>query len=169
MKRRSLFALFAALTLLLALVAVAGAQAPTDDEVNDVAKELFCPVCESTPLDVCPTQACEDWRGVIRTQLTAGQSKEEIMDYFALQYGDKVLAEPPRAGFTLFVWLMPIVFVAVGALVFGRYLYRIRTEDRGSGDAPTEPTPKPQPVVQQQVAPLEHYVRQIEAELRDAS
>src|SRR5687768_4143054 len=28
--------------------------APTDDDVNRVARQLYCPVCESTPLDVCP-------------------------------------------------------------------------------------------------------------------
>ena len=168
MKRRFLFALGATLTLLLAVVSVAGAQAPTDDEVNDVAKDLYCPVCESTPLDVCPTQACEDWRGVIRTQLSEGRSKTEIMDYFALQYGDKVLAEPPRAGFTLFVWVMPVLFVGIGALVFGRYMLRIRNaEDEGSDkrvSAAPAPVVPPQPA-----APLEHYIRQIEAELRDAS
>src|SRR5688572_31208544 len=42
---------------------------PTDDEVNKIAKQLYCPVCESTPLDVCPTEACRQWRDVIRTML----------------------------------------------------------------------------------------------------
>jgi cytochrome c-type biogenesis protein CcmH len=169
MKRRSLLTLCATLALLLVTVSVAGAQGPSDDEVNDVAKDLFCPVCESTPLDVCPTQACEDWRGVIRTQLTDGRSKEEIMDYFALQYGDKVLAEPPRAGFTLFVWLMPVLFVGIGALVFGRYMLRIRTAGRADDTPDAGPTPAAAPAPRQPVAPLEHYVRQIEAELRDAT
>lgn len=34
--------------------AFAQGEEPTDDEVNHIAKQLFCPVCESTPLDVCP-------------------------------------------------------------------------------------------------------------------
>ena len=38
----------------------------TDDDVNQVARELYCPICENTPLDVCETQACEDWRQLIR-------------------------------------------------------------------------------------------------------
>ena len=41
---------------------------PTDDEVNRIAKQLYCPVCESTPLDVCPTEACRQWRDLIRLQ-----------------------------------------------------------------------------------------------------
>ncbi|MFN3309334.1 MAG: hypothetical protein ACK44E_09010, partial [Anaerolineales bacterium] len=31
----------------------------SDDEVNAIAKYLYCPVCENVPLDVCGTQACE--------------------------------------------------------------------------------------------------------------
>ena len=27
---------------------------PSDDEVNAIARQLYCPVCENTPLDVCP-------------------------------------------------------------------------------------------------------------------
>ncbi|MFN2293577.1 MAG: cytochrome c-type biogenesis protein CcmH, partial [Candidatus Promineifilaceae bacterium] len=38
----------------------------TDDEVNEVARDVYCPVCENTPLDVCQTQACADWRELIR-------------------------------------------------------------------------------------------------------
>ncbi len=74
---------------------VAADDGPTQDDVNAVARQLFCPVCENTPLDVCPTEACEQWRDVIRTKLVEGQSEREILDYFALQYGDSVLAEPP--------------------------------------------------------------------------
>ena len=44
---------------------------PTDDDVNKIARQLYCPVCESTPLDVCPTEACRQWRDVIRTMLMA--------------------------------------------------------------------------------------------------
>lgn len=103
------------------------AQEPvTDDEVNDVAKGLYCPVCESTPLDTCPTQACADWRELIRTQLSEGHSKEEIYDYFARQYGDAVLAAPPRRGFNLVLWFFPIVAVLVGGFFFSRFLRELR-------------------------------------------
>ena len=98
----------------------------TDDEVNDVAKDLFCPVCESTPLDVCPTQACADWRELIRTQLAEGKSKAEIHDYFARQYGDGVLADPPKRGFNLILWILPIVAVLGGGFLFWRYLTGLR-------------------------------------------
>lgn len=138
--------------LLLLLPGRSQAQTPiTDDEVNAVARELFCPICESTPLDVCPTQACADWRELIRTQLSQGKSKQQILDYFADQYGDRVLAEPPRRGFDLIVWLLPIAAVIVGGLFFGRYLRGLQ--------APAGASPSPSS------APLDDYVARIEAEL----
>jgi cytochrome c-type biogenesis protein CcmH len=103
-------------------------QAVTDDEVNEVAKDLYCPVCESTPLDVCPTQACADWREVIREKLGQGQTPEEIRDYFALQYGPRALAEPAREGFSLAVWIIPIAAIILGGFLFTRYLRGIRVK-----------------------------------------
>lgn len=98
----------------------------TDDEVNAIAKEVYCPVCESTPLDVCETKACADWRELIRTKLAQGETKEEIFTYFAAQYGDRVLATPPARGWNLILWIWPVVAVVVGGFLFSRYLRSLR-------------------------------------------
>jgi cytochrome c-type biogenesis protein CcmH len=98
----------------------------TDDEVNAIAKQLFCPICESTPLDVCPTQACADWREVIRTKLGEGQTEEDIKAYFLEQYGARALAEPPRSGITLGVWIIPILVVTIGGIIFIRFMRKSR-------------------------------------------
>ena len=62
--------------------ALAQAPTPTDDEVNRIAQQLYCPVCENTPLDVCPTEACRQWRDLIRQQLSEGWTEEQIQQYF---------------------------------------------------------------------------------------
>jgi cytochrome c-type biogenesis protein CcmH len=105
-------------------VAVVYAQAadPADDEVNAIAKQLYCPVCPNTPLDVCETQACKDWRAQIRDQLAAGWSEERIIDYFVTQYGERVLAEPGRKGFTSLVWVLPVIAVLLGLAVVWQVL-----------------------------------------------
>src|SRR4030042_6059298 len=58
---------------------------PSDDEVNAIAKQMYCPVCENTPLDVCPTQACAEWRGLIREKLTIGGREGQIKKHFLEQ------------------------------------------------------------------------------------
>lgn len=90
---------------------------PSDDEVNRIAKNLYCPVCESTPLDVCPTEACRQWRELIRSMLAEGKSEQEIQQYFVTQYGARVLAEPPNR---LVTYLVPAVAILLGGFMLFR-------------------------------------------------
>jgi len=121
---------FAALLLLGFLLLVTPTLAQditvTDDDVNAVAKGLYCPVCESTPLDVCPTKACADWRALIRQQLSEGKTQGEIHEYFAQQYGNRVLAEPPKRGFSLILWIYPFAAIILGGVFFSRYMRTLR-------------------------------------------
>ncbi|MGF1506257.1 MAG: cytochrome c-type biogenesis protein CcmH [Anaerolineae bacterium] len=88
----------------------------TDDQVNAIARELYCPVCENIPLDVCGTQACADWRQEIRTMLAEGRSEAEIKGYFADRYGRRVLATPDATGIDAVAWAFPIVAVTIGVV-----------------------------------------------------
>ena len=161
--------MFLALLLTAVFVNSAAAQSGdtqpvTDDQVNEVARGIFCPVCENTPLDVCPTQACADWREVIRTKLSEGESEAEIKEYFLEQYGPRTLAEPPQKGFTLAVWVIPIVVVVVGGFFFSRYMRGIQTAEP-TPTAPTiqataPPAPKEEPAA-------DDYIARIESELRE--
>lgn len=90
---------------------------PTDDEVNKIAKQLYCPVCESTPLDVCPTEACRQWREVIRSMLSEGKSEAEIKQHFVEQYGVRVLNEPPNRWVS---YLVPGIVILLGAFMLLR-------------------------------------------------
>lgn len=122
MKRLIALTLFALLTLLLLAGAASAQQPVSDDEVNLVAKKLYCPVCENTPLDVCPTQACKDWREMIRRQLSDGWSEEQVLDYFEAKFGPQVLAQPPARGFTTLVWVLPALALAGGGVFLWRLL-----------------------------------------------
>ncbi len=99
---------------------------PTDDQVNAIAKDLYCPVCENIPLDVCPTQACAQWRALIKEKMIAGWSKDEIKQYFVDQYGDRVLAQPPARGLNLLVYILPPVVFVGGIVVVYLNLKKIK-------------------------------------------
>lgn len=149
---------------LLFSAAPATAQEPvSDDEVNEIARELYCPVCENTPLDVCPTQACEDWRAEIRTQLREGKSREEIHQYFVQRYGAKVLSTPPQEGFNLIAWILPIGAVLFGAIFFGRYLKSLQEtkepEEETNGVPSTTPPPPPDAIENEYLSRVEKEVR----------
>lgn len=137
-----------ALLLVLALSAAGTvvAQGPSpvsDDQVLQVAKSLYCPVCTGVPLDVCDTQACVQWRALIREKLEAGQSEEQIRQYFIAQYGDRVLGAPPPEGFNLGAYILPMLILLGGALAvfWSARNWLKRSTPAGSPDAPPAASP----------------------------
>ncbi len=164
MNFRKLLRLVLCLLVLLTFFAAARpatAQAPTpsDDEVNRIAHELYCPVCENTPLDVCPTEACRQWRDLIRQQLAQGWSESRIKQYFVDQYGARVLAEPPATGLNWLVYILPPLLILGGAFLLLRAM-------RGWTRPGTAPTTEPAPPTE---APQDEYVRRLEEELKKRS
>ena len=140
------------------LVASVSAQGstPSDDQVNAIAKQLYCPVCENTPLDVCPTQACKEWREEIRTMLVDGKSEAEIKQHFVEYYGARVLAEPPRTGLNWLVYVVPPFLIVVGAFVLFRAL---RSWSQPSETAANAPKPQAETMNDEYVARLEEDLR----------
>jgi cytochrome c-type biogenesis protein CcmH len=100
--------------------AIALQPTPSDDEVNAIANQLFCPVCENTPLDVCDTEACRQWRDLIRQMLAEGKTEAEIKQYFADNYGVRVLSEPPVEGFNWLAYIIPPAAFLLGAFLLFR-------------------------------------------------
>ncbi len=127
-----------ALALLAAGTVLAQQPIPSDDEVNAIAKQLYCPVCENIPLDVCPTQACQQWRQVIRDKLSEGWSEDQIKTYFVDQYGDRVLAEPPPRGLNLLVYIVPPAVFLAGAVVLIQAMKTWRSQPEAAG-SPQKP------------------------------
>jgi cytochrome c-type biogenesis protein CcmH len=145
-----------------AVLAIGGGAAaqggtPTDDEVNAIAKQLYCPVCENIPLDVCPTKACAQWRETIRLKLSEGWSEQQIKDYFVEQYGARVLATPPAKGFNWLVYVLPPVVFLIGAVLVFRVLRTWRRAAEEASAAPAAPLPSDDPYVRQ----LEDQVRRV--------
>ena len=159
MKTKPISILIFTLTLTLTIFSVVLAQGSdisdiSDDQVNEIAKQLFCPVCENVPLDVCGTQACAQWRELIREKLAQGLTENEIKDYFVLHYGDRVLAEPPRRGLNWLVYIVPPVALITGIFILYRGIqsWRVATVDEITDDSPDSPS--------------DDYITRLEEELR---
>lgn len=117
---------------------------PTADDVNRIAKKLYCPVCPNTPLDVCETKACQDWREQIHDQLSQGWTEQQVIDYFVAQYGERVLAEPQRKGFTSLVWLLPVIGALLGVWITYEVIksWRIQKQSPAAGTPVSQVSPE---------------------------
>lgn len=96
--------------------AVAGApSAEVEDQVREIGSELRCVVCQNLSVADSPSDLAKEMRNLIREQVEQGKSRQQVMDYFVSRYGDFVLLAPPKQGFTLLVWGLPFLAIAVGA------------------------------------------------------
>jgi cytochrome c-type biogenesis protein CcmH len=129
----------------------------SDDEVNRVASQLYCPICQNVPLDVCPSKACADWRELIREQLSEGKSDEEIKQYFSEQYGWNALSMPPRVGFNWILYALPPLLIIGGGL-FVLLTFRNRKKSKKiENNSPRN----------ENTADLTEYISRIERDLKD--
>jgi Uncharacterized protein involved in biosynthesis of c-type cytochromes len=109
--------------LLFAFVRGAAGQAARQDSVmleqrtSAVASQLRCPVCQGLSIQDSPSELAQQMRGVVRDQLAAGRTPEEIKQYFTEKYGEWILLEPEAHGFNVLVYILPVAAVIVGALV----------------------------------------------------
>jgi cytochrome c-type biogenesis protein CcmH len=104
--------------LALALAAAAGAseQKPT---LAELERELICPTCQTT-LELSNAPIAERMRAFIRARIAAGDTKSEIKAALVEQFGERVLAAPPKKGFNLLAWVLPLAgaALALGLLAF---------------------------------------------------
>lgn len=107
---------------------------PLERAVLDIAKDLRCAVCQNQPVSESNADLAKDMRVVIREQLVAGKSRDEIVGYFVARYGDYVLMKPPATGAGMLLWLAPPLLFLVLA-VSGWLFLRRRT------GAPAAPPP----------------------------
>ena len=132
-----------AAVLLASLFVVQQANAPTvtpqdsilEVRTKEVAAHLRCPVCQGLSVQDSPARLAQEMRSVVKEQLRAGKSKEEIEAYFVSKYGEGILLEPPARGFNLLVYVLPAaLLLGGGALV----VHLARKWSRGGGGPPVD-------------------------------
>lgn len=82
---------------------------------QDIAGDLMSPACPGRTLLNCTSGQAEQWRELIRQKLAQGESKEQILRYFVEVGGEGILAAPPKQGFALTAWLLPLFVMLNGA------------------------------------------------------
>lgn len=110
--------IFGIVLFLIALVASPSvADSPT---VDGIAQKLVCQCGCLSVLNNCTHGECmvrDQMLGVIEQKLAQGQSEPEIIQFFVAQYGEQVLASPPKKGFNLMAWVTPFAALLFGGAV----------------------------------------------------
>jgi cytochrome c-type biogenesis protein CcmH len=121
-------------------VAYAGEAKPISDDpalevrLKAMSQELRCLVCQNSTLADSDAPLAEDLRNEIRTQMRAGKSDQEIVDYLVARYGDFVRYRPPMNNVTAILWFGPFLLLLTGGFV----LYRVLKKQARDGDIQAE-------------------------------
>ena len=107
-------------TVVLAAVVVTGlimGDSSAQDRVDTLGSRIKCPVCQGEAIGDSPSETARAMVEIVKEKVAAGETDSQIVDYFTARYGDGILLDPPFAGRTLLVWLLPI-----GAVVGGIWM-----------------------------------------------
>lgn len=114
---------FALLVIIVGL-AQAGSPAPTDAErVDALASAIKCPFCSGESLAESQSGVAAEYRVIIAQRVADGATDDEVIDEFAANFGDSYILDTSRSSWSLALWLVPILAIAVGATVVG-WMYR---------------------------------------------
>ena len=84
---------------------------------------LMCPVCPAETIDQAQVPIAKQMRRLVREKLAQGESREQILEYFAGVYGQDILAAPSKTGFNLVAWTVPVIGM-LAALTAGFFVLR---------------------------------------------
>jgi cytochrome c-type biogenesis protein CcmH len=107
--------------LLLAAPAAASESHPTQGELES---ELMCPICAGETLAQSDTAPAQRIKAYIASRIADGATKSQIKDELVTQWGQRILAAPPRHGFNLLAWVLPLVGIVGGAGILGLLAWR---------------------------------------------
>lgn len=107
--------------------------------VRAVASELRCPVCQGESIQDSPSALAQEMRTIVREQLAAGKSPEDVKRYFTDKYGEWILLRPRAVGWNVLVYVLPVIALLVGAAVVMRATRRWAAQPQGAPAGPGEP------------------------------
>ena len=84
---------------------------------HDLSQELRCPKCQNQNIADSNAPISQDLRKLLYTQLEAGASDEEVLDYMVARYGEFVRYRPSMTGATAVLCLAPLLLLVAGVAV----------------------------------------------------
>jgi cytochrome c-type biogenesis protein CcmH/NrfF len=88
-----------------------------DREATNLYQQVFSPFCPGRSLNDCPSSKAAELKDQMRAELEAGKAPEVILNEVIQKFGEQYRAVPRFTGVGMFVWLVPMGFVAIGLLL----------------------------------------------------
>jgi cytochrome c-type biogenesis protein CcmH len=77
-------------------------------------------VCQGESIQDSPAALAQEMRAIVREQLAAGRTPDDVKAYFVDKYGEWILLRPKAQGWNMLVYVLPLVVLLIGAAVIVR-------------------------------------------------
>jgi cytochrome c-type biogenesis protein CcmH len=120
------------LLVIAALLTMAAASDPAERlpdpaqeaRARHIFQEVRCLVCQNESIDDSEADLARDLRVIVRQQVAAGHTDDEVRGFLVDRYGEFVLLKPPFSAGNLALWMGPFVVLLLGALLMAALLRR---------------------------------------------
>ncbi len=141
MIRRAAATLIGALALTAVLTPAASQAATTPRaSLTQIENDVMCTSCHES-LAVAQSPQAFSERAYIRGLIAQGLDKQQIETQLVAQYGPAVLAKPPAHGFSLVIYILPPVLLAIGIATLIFTLPKWRRRSKLAAQAPLAQPP----------------------------
>ena len=117
-RARNVFAGTVSFVALLIMVVGLWPQAEATNDLSErsdaIAARLKCPFCAGESLAEAQSGVARDLRTVIDELVASGATDAEVFDEFVDRYGEQILLDPPRTGWGVGLWLVPLLIAGLG-------------------------------------------------------
>ncbi len=79
-----------------------------------IGGQLRCLVCQNESIEDSGADLAKDLRHIVRQQVVAGNSDQQVMDWMVSRYGNFVRLSPPFNALTALLWASPVLAVLIG-------------------------------------------------------
>ncbi len=114
-----------------------------------IGQQLRCLVCQNESIEDSNADLARDIRTIIRQQVVAGQTDQQIIAYMVQRYGTFILLKPPFDPMTAVLWGTPVIALLLGLGIAFFAVWRQRRR----------PAPGPAPLSEAERARLENLLR----------
>lgn len=114
-----------------------------EEKTKAVASQLRCPVCQGLSIQDSPSELARQMKALVREQLAAGKTPDEVKAYYISKYGSWILLEPPASGISILVYVLPALALLGGAL-FVVFITRRWLKNPHAATTPVDPERGPE-------------------------
>jgi cytochrome c-type biogenesis protein CcmH len=82
----------------------------------ELTKELRCPKCQNQNIADSDAMIAVDLKRKVYELLQQGNDRQQVIDFMKQRYGDFVYYQPPVNPMTIWLWLLPVLFIVVAVV-----------------------------------------------------